>query len=89
VFLASNKPGNYQGVYLLAMLIKIHEQNDAATHKKGIDEHLENAYRPGRSCQLHVLAAAQLRAIAKYHKIPAIFLFVDFAKAFDSLNDRP
>jgi hypothetical protein len=85
----SNNPGNYRGIYLLAMLVKVMNKMILLRLRRGIDPILDpaqNAYRPGRCCQQHVLAAAQLRAIARHHRIPLIFLFVDFSKAFDSLG---
>ena len=58
--------------------------------RDGIDQWIsstQNAYRPGRGCQHHSVAAALLhQAAQKYQNYELHMLFVDFSKAFDSVD---
>ena len=54
-----------------------------------IDKHLrpnQNGFRPGRSTTSHILALRRLLEGVKSHNLKAIAIFVDFQKAFDSVN---
>jgi hypothetical protein len=82
---------NYRGIFLLEQVLKVVNRMILARLQVGFGDTLsplQNAYRRHRGCQQHILAAAQLRAIACAHRTPLAFLFVDFTKAFDSLRRR-
>ena len=61
--------------------------------RNGLDEYIsptQNAYRPGRGCQQHCVAAALLHQTAqKYQNYELHMLFVDFSKAYDSVDRSP
>ena len=54
-----------------------------------LDPHLrpnQNGFRPKRSTTSHILALRRLIEGVKSHNRKAIILYVDFRKAFDSIN---
>ena len=46
----------------------------------------QNGFRSGRSTTSHILALRQLFEGVKSHNLKTIIIFVDFKKAFDSIN---
>ena len=54
-----------------------------------IDEHLrpnQNGLRPNRSTSFHILALHRIIEEVKQNKLPAVIMFVDFHKAFNSVH---
>ena len=54
-----------------------------------IDEHLrpnQNGLRPNRSTSFHILALRRIIEEVKQNKLPAVIMFVDFHKAFNSVH---
>lgn len=87
-----DEPTNYRGICLLSVLTKVLNKLILLRIRDAIDPHLhpsQNAYRPERNCQQHLLAAAEMINFAKSTKNEKLFaLFVDFSKAFDSIDRR-
>ena len=46
----------------------------------------QNGFRSGRSTMVHILALRRLIEGIKSHDLKAVIIFVDFKKAFDSID---
>jgi hypothetical protein len=83
---------NYRGICLLSNVTKLLNKMILNRVRNALDRHLlpgQNAYREERSCQQHMTTAAELMHIASCcSNCPLVSLFVDFSKAFDSIDRR-
>ena len=83
-------PNNYRGIVLMSHVAKLFDLLVMRRIRDGVDQYIsptQNAYRPGRGCQHHTVAAALLhQAAQKYQNYELHMLFVDFSKAFDSVD---
>ncbi|PCI95192.1 MAG: hypothetical protein COB15_12365, partial [Flavobacteriales bacterium] len=83
-------PMNYRGISLMSCVAKLFHLILMRRIREALDPFVspeQNAYRPGRSCQQHIVAAAVLyQTAANYKNYPLHMLFVDFSKAFDSVD---
>jgi hypothetical protein len=82
-------PNGYRGIFLMSACLKLLHRIMMTRLRVAMDEHLEytqNAYREGRSCAQHFIAALQMKHIAEAKGSPLVLLFVDFVKAFDSVS---
>ena len=78
--------GNYRGIALAA---KITNKMILKRIQPPIDPILcpnQSRFRTGRSTTSHILALGRLIEGVKSHNLKAIIIFVDFKKAFDSIN---
>ena len=48
----------------------------------------QSGFRPGRSTTTQVLALRRILEGVKKKQLPAVMVFIDFCKAFDSINHR-
>ena len=81
--------GNYRGIALSAIAAKIANKLILNRIQPVLDPLLrpnQNGFRPGRSTTSHILALRRIIEGVKAHNQKAIIVFVDFKKAFDSLD---
>ena len=82
-------PQNYRGISLISVPAKSVNKMILNRLQKKIDPHLrpnQNGFRPGRNTTTHILALRRLLEGVRSHNRKAIVLYVDFRKAFDSIN---
>ena len=84
-----SKAGNYRGISLNAISAKLVNRLILNRIQPTLDKKLrsnQNGFRPGRSTQSQILALRRLIEGVKARHLPAVILFVDFRKAFDSIH---
>ena len=86
------RPGNYRGIALTSIVAKT--MNRMILHR--IRPHIEsvlldsqNGFREGRSTVSHILALRRVFEGATAKQLPLAVAFLDFVKAFDSINSGP
>ena len=83
---------NYRGISLMSYVAKLFHLFLMHRVRSALDQYLsdsQNAYRPSRGCQQHCVAASVLHQYAKKHPGYQLhMLFVDFRKAFDSVDHK-
>ena len=80
---------NYRGIALSSVVAKLINKMILNRLQPKIDEHLrnnQNGFRPSRSTSTHVLALRRLIEEVKANNKKAVVVYVDFKKAFDSVN---
>ena len=80
---------NYRGISLMAIAAKVYNKillNRIRPHVDPILRKIQVRFRPGRSCaqQIHILR--RIMKGFKEYQLPLNVTFVDFKKAFDSIN---
>ena len=81
--------GNYRGISLSSVVAKIVNKmilNRLQTKMEGNLRPNQNGFRPGRSTTSHILALRRLIEGVRSHNRKAIIIYVDFKKAFDSVD---
>ena len=81
--------GNYRGIPLSAVIAKIINKMLLNRIQPYIDPLLrpnQNGFRSGRSTMAHILTLRRLIEGIKSHDLKAVIIFVDFKKAFDSID---
>ena len=84
-----SKGGNYRGISLNAITSKLINRMILNRIQPILDPHLrpnQNGFRPGRSTTSQILALRRLIEGVKANNLPAVLLFLDFRKAFDSIH---
>ena len=84
-----NIPGNYRGIGLSPIAVKMVNKMILNRIQPELDQHLrpnQNGFRPGRSTTSHILALRRVIEGVKSNNLKAIITFVDFQKAFDSVH---
>eukprot|EP00111_Clytia_hemisphaerica_P007051 TCONS_00020441-protein len=85
-----SKTGNYRGISLNAISARLVNRMMLNRIQPKLDKNLrsnQNGFRPGRSTQSQILALRRLWIEGvKARHLPAVILFLDFRKAFDSIH---
>ena len=82
-------PENYRGISLISVSAKIYNQMILSCIRPHIDPLLQtnlNGFHQGRSAMSQILTLHHVIDEVKEHKLSAVLIFVDFKKAFDSIN---
>ena len=82
---------NYRGITLMSIAAKVYNKILLARIREHVDPILRSnqaGFRPSRSCaqQVHILRRV-MEAFQSY-QLPLIITFIDFKKAFDSINRK-
>jgi len=83
------KTDNYRGISLSQIRAKVYNRCLLNRIRTIIDKLLrpnQNGIRQGRSTSSHVLALCRIVEELKYAKKETVISFIDFRKAFDSIN---
>ena len=85
-----SQPTNYRGISLMCNIAKLYNKVILLRLRSVLEEHLltsQNGFRPGRSTITHIVALrALLQHVLANANLGLIACFVDFSKAFDSVN---
>ena len=84
-----SKGDNYRGISLNAIVTKLIKRMILNRIQPVLDPYLrpnQNGFRPGRSTASQILALSSLVERVKEKNLPAVLLFLDFRKAFDSIH---
>ena len=85
------KTDNYRGISLTQIAAKIYNRCLLNRIRPVIDKVLranQNGFRKGRSTTSHLLALRRIVEELKNHDKEAVITFIDFRKAFDSINRK-
>ena len=85
------KTDNYRGISLSQVASKIYNRCLLNRIRPVIDKVLrpnQNGFRQGRSTTSHILALRRIVEELKNHDMEAVITFIDFRKAFDSINRK-
>ena len=83
------KTDNYRGIALTSLVAKTLNRMILNRIQPVIELILrdnQNGFRAGRSTTSHILALRRLMEGARSRNLPAVLLFIDFRKAFDSIH---
>ena len=84
-----SKPDNYRGISLTCVIAKIYNRMILNRIRSAIDPGLrtnQNGFREGRSTVTQILALRRIIEEVKKNNMEAVLCFIDFKKAFDSIN---
>jgi hypothetical protein len=84
-----SKTDNYRGISLLCIIAKMYNRLILNRLRVAIDPHLrnnQNGFRSKRSTTSQVLALRRVIEEVKRNNLKAVLTFIDFRKAFDSIN---
>ena len=84
-----SKTGNYRGIALTSLVMKLINRMILNRMRPVIDPLLrgnQSGFRPGRSTVTQVLALRRVIEEIKKNNLPAVMVFIDFCKAFDSIS---
>jgi exonuclease III len=88
---AANDPANYRGISLMQTAAKLFDRILLLRIREQVSTKLlnfQNGFRPSRGTTEHVLALRTIIDACRSRKKNVVIIFVDFAKAFDSVS-RP
>ena len=86
-----SKPDNYRGISLTCIIAKMFNRMILNRMRSAIDPHLrenQNGFREGRTTLAQILALRRIIEEVKRHNLAAVLCFIDFKKAFDSIDRR-
>ena len=86
-----SKTTNYRGIALTSLVAKMINRMILNRIRPVIDTLLrgnQSGFRPGRSTTNQVLALRRIIEGVKKKQLPAVMVFIDFCKAFDSINHQ-
>ena len=86
-----DRTGNYKGIALTSLISKLINRMILNRIQPAIDPLLrgnQSGFRPGRSTTSQVLALRRIIEGVKRKNLPAVMVFVDFCKAFDSISHK-
>ena len=84
-----NKVANYRGISMCPMVTKVINKMILMRIRPTIETILrknQNGFRPGRGTVPHILALRRILEGIRDKKLPATIIFIDFKKAFDSVD---
>ena len=84
-----NKVANYRGISMCPMITKVINKMILMRIRPTIESVLrknQNGFRPGRGTVPHILALRRILEGIRDKKLPATIIFIDFKKAFDSVD---
>ena len=84
-----SKPGNYRGIALTSIVAKTLNRMLLHRIRPYVETRLldsQNGFREGRSTTSHILTLRRILEGAKAKQLPVAIAFIDFVKAFDSIN---
>ena len=84
-----SKTGNYRGIALTSLVMKIINRMILNRLRPMIDPLLrgnQSGFRPGRSTVAQILALRRVIEETEKNNLTAVLVFIDFKKAFDSIN---
>jgi len=84
-----NNPDNYRGISLLNIGYKIYSKiiaNKLTVIAEILLLEEQNGFRKGKSCMDCIFSASQIIEKRKKFNIPTYIAFIDFKKAFDSVD---
>ncbi|KAI8494372.1 hypothetical protein Bbelb_275980 [Branchiostoma belcheri] len=82
-------PDNYRGISLSQVAAKVYNRLLLNRLRPVIDKLLrpnQNGFRPSRSTSAQILAFRRIVEEVRNHQKEAVLIFIDFKKAFDSIN---
>ena len=82
---------NYRGISLMSLVVKVVNKMLLNRIRPKIDPLLrgnQSGFRPGRSATTQVLGLRRIIEEVKKNHLPAVMVFIDFCKAFDSINHQ-
>ena len=82
---------NYRGISLTQIASKVYNRLILNRIRPSIDSLLrpsQNGFRPGRKTTSHLLALRRIIEELQNHKKEAVITFIDFKKAFDSIDRK-
>ena len=86
-----SKTENYRGIALTSLIMKTINRMILNRLRPVIDPLLrgnQSGFRPGRSTVAQVFALRRIIEEVSKNKLPAVLVFIDFKKAFDSINHQ-
>ena len=84
-----SKGNNYRGISLSSLVAKTYNRMILNRIRPAIEPHIrinQNGFRPGRTTTSQILALRRLIEGIKDKNLPAIIIFIDFKKAFDTIH---
>ena len=84
-----SNPANYRGISLSPAAVKIYNKlllNRISPHLEQLLRRNQNGFRKGRSTLPQILAIRRILEECRIGSKTAAMVFVDFSKAFDSIN---
>ena len=80
---------NYRPISLLPVIYKVFSHILLQRMLQALEQQEQAGFRPGFSTTDHIHVVSQLQEKANKYKIPLCFTFVDYEKAFDSIEFTP